>query len=90
MFINLSNNTFLALIQVCLIAIVVICITIIFIVIIIQCGKTKRAEILTKDVTPSKKDELVGKQLENELECENKDKGKIIDFEKFLAYLVKK
>ncbi len=90
MFDKLSNNTFLTLILICFVAFIVLCVVAVIIVIVIQRGKTKRVKMLTDSVPPSKKDELIGKQLEKELEGISENKNNILDFTKFISNNVKK
>lgn len=69
---NISYDKFLTLIVASLIAIIIIGIIIIIVVKVIEQGRTKRTEILSKRTPPEKNKEIVGKQLEKEIKNEGK------------------
>ena len=67
-----------------LIAIIILCVTCIIITLIIQREKTKRTKLLTDKVSPSKKDDIIEKQLEEELSSKSENDRNIIDLQKLL------
>ena len=73
---DIPYDKFLTLVISCLIAIIIVGIIIIVVVKIVEHGRTKRAEILSKIAPLEKKKEIIGKQFEKEIE----NKGKFIMF----------
>lgn len=60
---------------------IIVCSTIIAVVFIIQWGRTARAKILADNVSPERKEDIIGKQLEEELgdKSENNITEKVIE-----------
>lgn len=54
-----------------------VCGTIIVVTIVNQWGRTKRAEILTEKVSSQKKEDIIGKQLEEELGDRSENKNDV-------------
>lgn len=60
---------------------VIVCITIIAVTYIVQRGRTARTKILTDNVSPEKRGDIIGKQLEEELgdKSENNITEKVLE-----------